>query len=304
MINGANSLMVARITNRTPHEEASPTTRSFDVVRCIRARRLRWVGHILRMDPSRMVHKALRHIHESRRAGDLLMDTPPALTWRQLKDLAAKREVWRHRVHSLRNPGNSSRNGTGVTVIINPSLPGCISTHHHTSRPLVIPKTTTRMKSPRAQKYVCRDTHEAFFRPGAKGKRKRDPCRPGSKKAAKQRKRPYLTDKQRAKWAREHYELHHGPPANSHHPSVTSPTTLVPFSPPSILGHHRQSQLNLNDTIDPPDFHLFLHSPEVERRALQDFIIIIDLELCYVHQHNYKELVTVQYNPYLLLFII
>ena len=93
MINGANSLMVARITNRTPHEEASPATRSFDVVRCIRARRLRWVGHILRMDPSRMVHKALRHIHESRRAGDLLMDTPPPLTWTQLKDLAAKREA-------------------------------------------------------------------------------------------------------------------------------------------------------------------------------------------------------------------
>ena len=28
---------------------------------------------------------------------------------------------------------------------------------------------------PRAQKYVCRDIHEVFFRPDAKGKRKRDP---------------------------------------------------------------------------------------------------------------------------------
>ena len=101
MINGANSLMVARITNRTPHEEASPATRSFDVIRWIRARRLQWVGHILRMDPDRMVNKALRHICENRREGDLLMDTPPPLTWVQLKDLANDRKACRQRVHEI-----------------------------------------------------------------------------------------------------------------------------------------------------------------------------------------------------------
>ena len=60
MINGANSLMVARITNKTPHEKTRPATRSFDVIQWIRARRLQWVDHILRMTPSRMVHKYTR----------------------------------------------------------------------------------------------------------------------------------------------------------------------------------------------------------------------------------------------------
>ena len=125
MINGANSLiMVARITNKTPHEEASPATRSFDVIRSIRDRRLQWVGHILRMDPGRMVYKAVEYIHGNRREGDLLMDTPPSLTWSQLKDLAANRKTWRQRVHSLRNPNARTSSDTGVTTTINPSLHG------------------------------------------------------------------------------------------------------------------------------------------------------------------------------------
>ena len=101
-LNGANSRMVARITNRTPHEEASAETRTFDVVRWIRARRLQWVGHILRMDPHRMVQQAARHIHENRSTGDLLMDVPPKLTWEELRSLASNRDGWRDRVRSLR----------------------------------------------------------------------------------------------------------------------------------------------------------------------------------------------------------
>ena len=58
MLNGANSRMVARITGRSAREEASRRTRTFDVVTWIRARRLQWVGHILRMDPTRLVHQA------------------------------------------------------------------------------------------------------------------------------------------------------------------------------------------------------------------------------------------------------
>ena len=88
MLNGANSRMVARITGRTIKEEASKTTRTFDFVTWIRARRLQWVGHILRMDNNdtepRLIYKAVSYIYEHRRPGDLLMDIPRHCDWQDL----------------------------------------------------------------------------------------------------------------------------------------------------------------------------------------------------------------------------
>ena len=49
-------------TDKTIHEEVSVETRTFDVARSIRARRLKWVGHILRMDTKTLILKSLRHI--------------------------------------------------------------------------------------------------------------------------------------------------------------------------------------------------------------------------------------------------
>ena len=81
MLNGANSRMVSRITGKSVHEEASKRTHTFDVVASTRARRLQWVGHILRMksdskDNHRIVHKAIQYIcvYDNRQEGDLLMD--------------------------------------------------------------------------------------------------------------------------------------------------------------------------------------------------------------------------------------
>ena len=76
MLNGANSKMVSRITNKTVHEEASAETRTIDIVSQVRAVRMRWLGHILRMDPERMAHKAVKHMHSQRQDGDILMDAP------------------------------------------------------------------------------------------------------------------------------------------------------------------------------------------------------------------------------------
>ena len=257
MLNGANSRLVARITHRTPHEEASAKTQTFDIVRWIRARRLQWVGHILRMDPARMVHQALRHIAENREEGDLLMDVPPAMTWSELLKLAANRDGWRKRVRNLRD-------GPKIEITMNNSLPGCKAPPRNTVAQL--PSKSKPPTSPHARKYIIRDSHEVFFRPCAKGKRKRSRRVPASKK---RKKSVPLTNKQRQAWAREHYELHHGQPdpdpsswaAAAPFPSdfdktapnspltPTTPLTPDPQWTQQILGHHNLTNYSPNTTI-------------------------------------------------------
>ena len=74
-LNGANSKMVSAITGRTTHEEAKEG-KTYDIVAGIRATRLRWLGHILRMPEKRMIHKAVKLLYSNRAEGDLLMDAP------------------------------------------------------------------------------------------------------------------------------------------------------------------------------------------------------------------------------------
>ena len=76
-INGANSRMLARLTGKTIPQEARPLTCSFNLVRAIRKRRLKWLGDILRAGPSRLTYQAV--IEQKRRGlpGNLLMDAPP-----------------------------------------------------------------------------------------------------------------------------------------------------------------------------------------------------------------------------------
>ena len=66
MLNGTNSKMVSRITDRPIREEASTSSKTFDVVKWIRVRRLQWVGHILRFqteDEERLNYKAVEYIY-------------------------------------------------------------------------------------------------------------------------------------------------------------------------------------------------------------------------------------------------
>ena len=53
-LNGANSNMVSIITGRHVREEASEG-KTFDLIKWIRARKLQWLGHILRMGKGRKV---------------------------------------------------------------------------------------------------------------------------------------------------------------------------------------------------------------------------------------------------------
>ena len=109
MLNGANSQMVARITGNSAHHEADPKTRTFDLTKWIRARRLQWVGHLLRLNDQRdatgtlrMVHLAVKHMFENRTTGDLLQDVPQNVSWDELLALAAHKARWRQMVHGMK----------------------------------------------------------------------------------------------------------------------------------------------------------------------------------------------------------
>ena len=58
-INGTNARLIARITGKTAHEEASPRNQTFNIIRAIRKRKHEWLGHILRMDECRLVKHAI-----------------------------------------------------------------------------------------------------------------------------------------------------------------------------------------------------------------------------------------------------
>ena len=173
MLNGVNSRLLHRITEKSIKEEASQDTRTFDLVRWIRARRAQWLGHILRMEPYRMIHQAVQLIHASRTPGDLLMDAPD-YSWEELKMLAANRDTWRSLVNTIKGPRVS------ITMRQSTSQPKQRTTkptgqHSHTTRlgSQSLPNTKPRSA---AEKYRDRDAHEAFFRrPPQPRKRKAAP---------------------------------------------------------------------------------------------------------------------------------
>ena len=107
IINGANAAMVAHITQRSVQEEVTDGTKTFDLLRWIRARRLKWVGHILRMPDARLIKQALHTIYDNLKDGDILMDIPRIKDWQELQKVsfrvfreARARELY-EKAHSL-----------------------------------------------------------------------------------------------------------------------------------------------------------------------------------------------------------
>ena len=202
ILNGANSRMLAVITGKSQHEEASHGTRTMDLVRWIRARRLQWLGHILRMDDSRLVKKAVYTMYTNQQDGDLLMDAPDTSTWKALCRHAEDKEAWRSQVRNIRAapkifkkaPTRSSNRLKGKKAE-NPAAAAL------PSKP--------RSKKSEAKKYRERDAHESYFRPAAVQ------LNPKSKSKPNPKKRKHLTDKQRRAEAHAHFILHHGSAADA-----------------------------------------------------------------------------------------
>ena len=67
-INGANSKILTRFTDKTIPQEARQATYSvnLNLLRHIRIRRFKWLGYILRAGPSRLTYQAVKEQHRSR----------------------------------------------------------------------------------------------------------------------------------------------------------------------------------------------------------------------------------------------
>ena len=100
-INGFNSRYLHVITGQDYRHTA--TAPVFDLLRAIRQRRLRYLGHILRMPESRVVRRALMaltvtgtHYPE----GSLLMDCQ-TIPFENIEALAQRRAAWNSMVNQL-----------------------------------------------------------------------------------------------------------------------------------------------------------------------------------------------------------
>ena len=94
-LNGSNAGCLHRFTGKTRIEESRPTTTTYSLCGDIRRRRLVWLGHILRMDKSRLVFKAAIVQHRSKRAGNLFMDAPAHRDLKELLAMAKCRKFWK-----------------------------------------------------------------------------------------------------------------------------------------------------------------------------------------------------------------
>ena len=102
-INGANAFMLSHITGKTKKEEATQATTTFNIIAWIRARRLRWVGHILRLPDTRLIKQTLKVIFDNQQDGDILMDVEED-DWEQMQRAARMddKKLWRTRVNKIR----------------------------------------------------------------------------------------------------------------------------------------------------------------------------------------------------------
>ena len=57
-------------------EEARSTTSSFDIIKTIRVRRLRWLGQILRGDQDRLLFQVMKSQYEIQNDDNMFMDAP------------------------------------------------------------------------------------------------------------------------------------------------------------------------------------------------------------------------------------
>ena len=205
MLNGANARCLSRFTGKDSHTEASPRTRTYDLVTAIRVRRFKWLGHILRMKGKRLVKLAVERQFALDLTGNMFCDVPPRLTLEQITKTAQDRKRWKLISSSISRgvlwptPPPAPLRTTAITRAI---MRATTAHPPATTAPQPPPPPTNPNSMNR---YRDRDAHELFFRPLSKRASRPQP------KPNKKKDRPTaLTDKQRSAWAHAHFILHHG----------------------------------------------------------------------------------------------
>ena len=92
MINSICSKQLSLITKRTIHQEAKHPT--IDALGQIKRRRHEYLGHILRLDPSRLLHRFIAEIPSLHKQGSLTSEVP-FRTMDDMKVAAEDRDAWR-----------------------------------------------------------------------------------------------------------------------------------------------------------------------------------------------------------------
>ena len=169
-INGANARLISRITGRDAHTEASPKSRTFDVILAIRKRKHEWLGHILRMGDVRLVKHAVKVQYESGDFSNMLADAPPSKSFAHLCEMARDRAKWKQTWTSRGLP-------PGVEIQWNDNAPSA------SVKILPKPKTPAPKRMSAKEKASLHKAHDALFkpkdnprhRPAAKHKKRRKP---------------------------------------------------------------------------------------------------------------------------------
>ena len=101
MINGWNARSLAVMSGRQIKDEARKP--SFDLVSALRVRRLRWLGHVLRMDDRRLVKRVLMATEQPYQKGSIFSYAPSHDTTVELETLAQNRDGWNETVNKLKS---------------------------------------------------------------------------------------------------------------------------------------------------------------------------------------------------------
>ena len=109
MLNSINSKQLSMITKRTIHQEAKTPT--IDALKMVKKRRHQYLGHILRLDPNRLLYRFLVEVPPQQNEGALMseMSEIPHRTLDELVAAAADRDGWRQLLknHEEANVGES-----------------------------------------------------------------------------------------------------------------------------------------------------------------------------------------------------
>ena len=223
-LNGANAGCLHRFTGKTRVEESRKASCTYSLTEDIRRRRAIWLGHILRMDDSRLVRIAARMQYDMQEGGNLFLDSPDHSDYDDLVIQANDRQAWRQHVqrrfgtqpkrkrkHKKKNKSQlnflsalanqrhnpADRGTSGSSEAARPNATQLKPATWHT---LIPPSSKVMRANSMAQTQLsaawCPQHQSKLAKKGTKQK---------TKKKAKG-----LTDGQRAAWAHAHYIINHG----------------------------------------------------------------------------------------------